>query len=653
MATNRKKTKSVNVLEGAVTEVPVELPSRHVFVKCPNCRRVTDADVLADNLDVCPRCGHPMRLGARRRLAMTVDAGSFEEMDAELRVRDFLRFPGYEEKLRSARLRTGENDAVLTGVASIGGCPTGVFVMDGEFMMGSMGAVVGEKLCRLFERALELRIPVVGFTVSGGARMQEGTTSLVQMAKVSAAVRRHSEAGLLYVVVLTDPTSGGVTASFAMEGDVTLAEPGALVAFAGPRVVEQTTHKRLPAGFQRSEFLLEHGFVDRIVERRDLPSMLGRLLALHEGGAYRAPDGADVPEVRAAADVLGETSGAAGTGKGGADISGVAPSAGGDGGGAVREGARDQEGKRVRLSTEGVGATREAARDQEGTPLSPDIGREGGAPAKGSPSATPAPSAYELLSRVRGGERGTVLPLMEQVFDGFLELHGDRLFGDDAAIVGGIALLGNRPVTVIGTERGRDTKERVARNFGSANPEGYRKAQRLMREAEKFGRPVVCLVDTSGAYCGVGAEERGQGEAIASSLVEMGGLRVPVVSVIVGEGGSGGALALAAGDRTLMLSGAVYSVVSPEGAASILWKDTSRAAEAAEALRVTARDLAELGIVDDVVDDAGLGGEGFARSLSVRLAEEVDALAGLGVDELLERRYDRFRRMGGDALCRE
>ncbi|WP_417118812.1 acetyl-CoA carboxylase, carboxyltransferase subunit beta [Olsenella phocaeensis] len=631
MATNRKKTKSVNVLEGAVTEVPVELPSRHVFVKCPNCRRVTDADVLADNLDVCPRCGHPMRLGARRRLAMTVDAGSFEEMDAELRVRDFLRFPGYEEKLRSARLRTGENDAVLTGVASIGGCPTGVFVMDGEFMMGSMGAVVGEKLCRLFERALELRIPVVGFTVSGGARMQEGTTSLVQMAKVSAAVRRHSEAGLLYVVVLTDPTSGGVTASFAMEGDVTLAEPGALVAFAGPRVVEQTTHKHLPAGFQRSEFLLEHGFVDRIVERRDLPSMLGRLLALHEGGAYRAPDGADVPEVRAAADVLGEPSGAAGTGKGGADASGVAPSAGGDGGGAAREGSRGQE----------------------GMPLSPDVGREGGAPAKGSPSATPAPSAYELLSRVRGGERGTVLPLMEQVFDGFLELHGDRLFGDDAAIVGGIALLGNRPVTVIGTERGRDTKERVARNFGSANPEGYRKAQRLMREAEKFGRPVVCLVDTSGAYCGVGAEERGQGEAIASSLVEMGGLRVPVVSVIVGEGGSGGALALAAGDRTLMLSGAVYSVVSPEGAASILWKDTSRAAEAAEALRVTARDLVELGIVDDVVDDAGLGGEGFVRSLSARLAEEVDALAGLGVDELLERRYDRFRRMGGDALCRE
>lgn len=631
MATNRKKTKSVNVLEGAVTEVPVELPSRHVFVKCPNCRRVTDADVLADNLDVCPRCGHPMRLRARRRLAMTVDAGSFEEMDAELRVRDFLRFPGYEEKLRSARLRTGENDAVLTGVASIGGCPTGVFVMDGEFMMGSMGAVVGEKLCRLFERALELRIPVVGFTVSGGARMQEGTTSLVQMAKVSAAVRRHSEAGLLYVVVLTDPTSGGVTASFAMEGDVTLAEPGALVAFAGPRVVEQTTHKHLPAGFQRSEFLLEHGFVDRIVERRDLPSMLGRLLALHEGGAYRAPDGADVPEVRAAADVLGEPSGAAGTGKGGADASGVAPSAGGDGGGAAREGSRGQE----------------------GTPLSPDVGREGGAPAKDSPSATPAPSAYELLSRVRGGERGTVLPLMEQVFDGFLELHGDRLFGDDAAIVGGIALLGNRPVTVIGTERGRDTKERIARNFGSANPEGYRKAQRLMREAEKFGRPVVCLVDTSGAYCGVGAEERGQGEAIASSLVEMGGLRVPVVSVIVGEGGSGGALALAAGDRTLMLSGAVYSVVSPEGAASILWKDTSRAAEAAEALRVTARDLVELGIVDDVVDDAGLGGEGFARSLSARLAEEVDALVGLGVDELLERRYDRFRRMGGDALCRE
>lgn len=593
MQVTRKKTKSVNALEGAVTEVPIELPSRRVFVKCPSCRRATDVDVLANNLDVCPRCGHPLRLGARRRLAMTVDVGSFEEMDAELRVRDFLNFPGYGEKLRTARLRTGENDAVLTGVATIGGHAAAIFVMDGEFMMGSMGAVVGEKLCRLFERACELRIPVVGFAVSGGARMQEGTTSLMQMAKVSAAVRRHSEAGLLYVVVLTDPTSGGVTASFAMQADITLAEPGALVAFAGPRVVEQTTHKRLPAGFQRSEFQLEHGFVDCIVRRKDLPATLGRLLALHEGPSHQVPQG-DSRSEPAAGDVP-------------AEARDVPPEVG------AREGAKGAD-------PDGLGT------------------------AKGA-------GAYELLARVRSGKREGVLPLMRQVFDGFLELHGDRLFGDDGAVVGGIALLGQRPVTIIGTERGQSIEERVARNFGSANPEGYRKAQRLMRAAEKFGRPVICLVDTSGAHCGMGAEERGQGEAIASSLITMSGLKVPIVSLIVGEGGSGGALALAAGDRVLMLSGAVYSVVSPEGAASILWKDPSRAAEAADALRVTAKDLMELGIVDDVVDDSRLGSRAFARDLASRLASEVDDLLGLGPDELVQGRYERFRRMGGDALC--
>lgn len=639
MVTNKKKTKSMNVLEGAVTEVPVELPSRHVFVKCPNCRRVSDADVLADNLDVCPRCGHPMRVGARRRLAMTVDAGSFEEMDHELRVKDFLNFPGYEKKLHTARLRTGENDAVLTGVASIGGCPTGIFIMDGEFMMGSMGAVVGEKLCRLFERACELRIPVVGFTVSGGARMQEGTTSLMQMAKVSAAVRRHAEAGLLYVVVLTDPTSGGVTASFAMEGDITLAEPMALVAFAGPRVVEQTTHKRLPAGFQRSEFLLDHGFVDRIVERKDLPSLLAQLLALHESGTYHMPSDENVPEVHTAESVVPMAASA--------QSSSASASSKGDATSLTDAAARSD----AVASTDGAASSSLTVDSAARTPdVTPNASQ---ATASTDTEADTTPTAYELLSRVRGGERGTVLPLMEQVFDGFLELHGDRLFGDDGAIVGGIALLGNRPVTVIGTERGQDTKERVARNFGSANPEGYRKAQRLMRKAEKFGRPVVCFVDTSGAYCGIGAEERGQGEAIASSLIEMSGLKVPIISVIVGEGGSGGALALAAGDRVLMLSGAVYSVVSPEGAASILWKDTSRASDAAAALRITAHDLLELGIIDDIVDDADLGAKTFATRLAARLADTLDALQRLETDELIERRYVRFRHMGGGALCQE
>ena len=626
-----KKHKSINVLEGPATEVPVEVPDRHLLVKCPSCSRVVDADTLADNLNVCPRCGFPMRVGARRRLAMTVDAGSFEELDHDLSVNNYLNFPGYDEKLERARRRSGERDAVITGIASIGGCYTALFIMDADFMMGSMGSVVGEKICRLFERATKLGLPVVGFTVSGGARMQEGVTSLMQMAKVSAAVRRHSDAGLLYICVLTDPTCGGVTASFAMEGDITISEPGALIGFAGPRVVEQTTHKRLPAGFQSAEFQLEHGFVDRIVRRQDLPATLSVLLAFHGATRYLAPDTDEHPEVTAKplTDPLPV----------------VTPPI-------VPEVHPDNPSEapdpiRTLLETSPVSKILDSHPQQNELLPEKDIDET---PASESDKAE-RPRAYDLLAKVRSGDHETVLPLIEQAFSGFLEFHGDRLYGDDGAVVGGIALLGRRPVTVIGTERGRNTKDRVARNFGSAHPEGYRKALRLMREAEKFGRPIVCLVDTSGAYCGIGAEERGEGEAIASNLMAMSGLKVPIISVIVGEGGSGGALALALGDRVFMLSGAIYSVVSPEGAASILWKDPKRAPEAADALRITAPDLLELGIIDDVIDDAALGSQTFASAFAARLEKEFDELSALSTEELINQRYQRYRNMGADHIC--
>ena len=219
---------ALNTLEAPMTEVCAEFPARRVLVKCPGCRRAIDEEKLRKNLEVCPRCGKHLRVSGRARMRMTVDAGSFEEWDAGLRATDFLGFPGYPDKLASAHEASGENDAVICGRGRIGGRECALFFMDAGFMMGSMGSVVGEKICRVFEKAAEEELPVVGFTVSGGARMQEGVTSLMQMAKVSAAVRRHSEAGLLYICVLTDPTTGGVTASFAMEGDITLAEPGAL-----------------------------------------------------------------------------------------------------------------------------------------------------------------------------------------------------------------------------------------------------------------------------------------------------------------------------------------------------------------------------------------------------------------------------------------
>ena len=251
------------------------------MVNCTACKREYDAVQFADNFMVCPDCGKYHRMDARTRIEMFTDKRSFRELFAGYKSRDFLNFPGYAAKLEKARETTGENDAVVCGTAEIGGTKCAIFVMDPRFIMASMGSVVGEKITLLFEHATEKRLPVVGFTASGGARMQEGIISLMQMAKVSGAVEKHSRAGLFYLTVITDPTTGGVTASFAMQGDVILAEPKALIGFAGRRVVEQTTGKSLPDDFQTAEFLLEHGFIDAIVERKDLKDTLATLLKIH------------------------------------------------------------------------------------------------------------------------------------------------------------------------------------------------------------------------------------------------------------------------------------------------------------------------------------------------------------------------------------
>lgn len=253
-------------------------------------------------------------------------------------------------------------------------------------------------------------------------------------------------------------------------------------------------------------------------------------------------------------------------------------------------------------------------------------------------------TAYEIVKTARGGSRPTGLGYITGIFRDFMELHGDRRFADDPAIVGGVAWLENQPVTVIAIEKGHTAKERARRNFGSPNPEGYRKALRLMKQAEKFGRPVVCFVDTAGAFCGIGAEERGQGQAIAENLTEMSTLCVPVVSILIGEGGSGGALALAMADRVWMLENAVYSVISPEGCASILWKDAAKADIAAESLCLTAADAKRLGIIERILPEDGIGKQAFFDDLRAQLSAELRALSA--DPDLLARRYDRFRAMG-------
>ncbi len=257
-----------------------------------------------------------------------------------------------------------------------------------------------------------------------------------------------------------------------------------------------------------------------------------------------------------------------------------------------------------------------------------------------------AKTGYERVKAARSADRPTGLDYVNYIFSDFVELHGDRRFADDAAIVGGIARLGDRPVTVIAIEKGHNTKDRMARNFGMPHPEGYRKALRLMHQAEKFHRPVICFVDTAGAYCGIGAEERGQGQAIAENLVAMSGLKTPILSVLIGEGGSGGALALAVADRVFMLENAVYSVISPEGCASILWKDAARAEEAASCLKLTAHDALAMGITEEVIPEDQLGTPGFYDDLAFKLRQALGSLEGLTVEQLLEKRYQRFRSIG-------
>ena len=274
--------KPKNELEGH-EENPENKPyiPDELWVKCPVCKNVMLSSDLEENYKVCMKCGYHFRIPARQRIGITVDEGTFQEFDADMMSSNIIDFPEYTRKLKNAKINSGENESVITGICEIGGQKTVIAVMNSQFMMGSMGTVTGEKITRAFEYASENRLPVVIFTVSGGARMQEGILSLMQMAKTSGAVKLHSDKGLLYITVLTDPTTGGVTASFAMEGDIILSEPHALIGFAGPRVIEQTIRQKLPKDFQSAEFLLEKGFVDAVVERKDMKNTLAKLLKLH------------------------------------------------------------------------------------------------------------------------------------------------------------------------------------------------------------------------------------------------------------------------------------------------------------------------------------------------------------------------------------
>ncbi|MEU5311970.1 acetyl-CoA carboxylase carboxyltransferase subunit alpha [Streptomyces sp. NPDC021562] len=553
-------------------EPPVLLPvDEPKWARCRGCGRPAYLPRLRRDLGVCRECGHHGRLSAADRLDQLLDPGSFTPADTRHRSVDVLGFTDsrpYTDRLRAARERTGLDDAVLSGTGEIAGRPVLVAVMDFAFMGGSMGAAVGEAVTEAAERALDLRIPLLVVTASGGARMQEGAVSLMQMAKTSQAFARLRRHGVPSICLLTDPTYGGVTASFATLGDILVAESGAAIGFAGPEVIAKATGKRLPEGFQRAEHLLEHGMLDRVEPRAGLRGLLGRLLALLAGD----PPTDDAPAASADAQPLTD------------------------------------------------------------------------------PGALTARPAWDTVRTARDPRRPTTLDHIGMVADDFVELHGDRLYADDPSVVGGLAAVGGRTVMLIGHQKGHDTQELVRRNFGMPQPEGYRKALRLMRLADRLGIPVVTLVDTQGAFPGLGAEERGQAWAIAESILGMAELTVPVVSVILGEGGSGGALALAVADRVLMLENACYSVISPESCSTILFGDPSHAARVAEALRLTAPELLRLGVVDAVLPEPPGGAQAAPAVMAATLRHAiVRALDGPPADrpgEPARSRYERFRRLG-------
>ena len=570
---------------GNTPEVPDNL-----MRKCNACKAAVFADEVKQNHYICPHCGNYFHVPAYRRIKMVVDRKSFTEWDVHMEEQNPLQYKGYEEKIRSLREKTGLDEAVVTGKCTIKGTPTALGVCDCRFMMSSMGEVVGEKITRVFERATKERLPVILYICSGGARMQEGLVSLMQMAKTSMAIRKHSDAGLLYVPVLTDPTTGGVTASFAMLGDIILAEPKALIGFAGPRVIEQTIGQKLPKGFQRAEFLLEHGFVDKIVEREEQRSVLADILKLHEN---KIPD----------------------------------------------YGQSDNSDMEMKYKSDNAESTETAVgdkRESENT-IWPEF----------IPSGNYTPWEHVQLARAK--TRPTGKDYIEALFDDFMEFHGDRHCGDDPAVIGGVAFFHGKPVTVLAQEKGEGTRENIARNFGMVSPEGYWKSLRLMQKAEKFHRPVICLVDTPGAFCGLEAEERGQGEAIAKNLYTLAGLTVPVLSIVIGEGGSGGALAFAVADEVWMLEHSVYSILSPEGFASILWKDSKKAKEAAAVMKLTAADLYQMGMIEHVIPEAEPVSRENINDAAAYLENGIEDFLGkygkTEPEKLLEHRYERFRKM--------
>lgn len=531
-------------------------------MNCPACGTPVGGSAW-ERYRVCGTCRYHFNMRALDRIELLADPSSFKASNPTLISVDPLVFTdriSYRDRLERARRETQLNEAVVTGTARINGRECVLAVFDFEFMGGSMGSVVGEKVALAIELAAERRLPFIGIVSSGGARMQEGMLSLVQMGKTTAAAMRLHHAGVPSITVLTNPTTGGVYASFASQGDFLLAEPGALIGFAGPRVIEQLTGEKPPAGTHTAEFLLEHGQVDTVVDRARLRGLLATLLQLFAA--------------RGAAEI-----------------------------------------------------------------------RPTGEPYR--PQPTEPPSAWPEVQLARRNDRPTAADYIRRLMPNFVELRGDRVFGDDPAVIAGIGDLSGMTVCAIGQERGHGDPHR---NGGHIRPEGFRKAARVMRLAAELRLPLLTFIDTPGAHLDYDSEARGLAGALSNCLANMSVIPVPVVSVVIGEGGSGPALALGVADRILMQEHAVYSVIAPEGAAAIVHRDAARAQDIADALKITAYDCLVLGVVDAVVPEPENGAHVDPDYAALLLRDEIvsafNDLRKRDARRLVEDRWRKFRRMG-------
>ncbi len=531
---------------------------------CLVCGSTLVDSELYSRYRVCPTCRFHYSMTARERIDSLVDTGTFRETNRSVTSLDPLSFSSrvsYRQNVFRDQQRTGLTEAVVTGNCAIGGTPTVLIIMDFGFMGGSMGCVVGEKVALAMEHAAKRKIPVVAVVTSGGARIQEGILSLMQMAKTSFATSRLYAKGLPFISVLSNPATGQAYASFANLADVILAEPGAIVGLAPMRAIRESSEKPLPAGSHTAESHLVHGMVDGVVDRGQLRDLLAVLLDLL-GAQYRITA------------------------------------------------------RRKRPTTE---------------------------------AEPPRPEAWRTVQLARHESRPTAIDYIGHIVSNFVELHGDRAHGDDPAIVTGLGHLGGQTVVVVGQERGR-ADEAVDRNDGRTSPEGFRKAQRAIRLASKFQVPLLTLIDTPGPFQSLDAEERGLGNSIAQTMSQMSALEAPSIAVVIGEGGSEGALALGVASRVLMMENAIYSVISPEDAAGLIYQDQGKAEEVAESLKLTAQDCREMGIVDIVVQEPPGGAhknpDEAARQLRRVLLQELADLQTRSARRLMSERYKKFRKMG-------